>query len=142
LVFLAMKWRGDDLRCNHYTTIANQPHPHKEELINTRVPAGSVRAAAQACLTIARDGDPDAEAVVLHVTEIGSARESVDISVADAGLTLSDAAPILGPVFDAFDVNGAAFMDAAGSARFGHIAVGTDRSGAPFATLYFGAEQL
>ena len=142
LVFLALKWRGSDVRVNHYTNIAHHAHSDKVMLVDTWVPAGPVRAAMQSCLSLGRAGDPDDEAVVLLVTEVGSARTSVDISVADAGITLSEIAPTINPVFDAFDLNGAEFLRASGADRFGHIAAGTSRAGAPFATLYYGATQL
>lgn len=142
LVFLALKWRGGDAKLNRYTTIAHSPHREKEALIDALVPDGPVRAVAQACLMLARDGDPNNKAVVLHVTEDGSPRASIDISVADARQTLSDAAALLTPLFNAFDIDGDALLKSEGDARFGHIAVGTDSAGAPFATLYYGATQL
>ncbi|MEJ8562133.1 hypothetical protein QTO30_13480 [Yoonia sp. GPGPB17] len=142
LVFLAIKWRGDDVRLNHYTGIAHKPHSDKKALVDSLIPDGPVQTTTHACLSLARDGDPDNEAVVLHVTEAGSARASIDISVADAQRSISDAATLLNPLFDAFGLDGKAFFKTSGAARFGHIAAGSDRKGAPFATLYYGAKEL
>jgi len=139
LVFLAIKWRGDDLRVNHYTSITHQPHADKQTLIDTALPEGPVRNTMHTCLTLARDGDPDDEAVVLHVTEVDTARASIDISVADANQTLADTRPLLAPLFTTFDIDADTHLT---DDRFGHIAAGTDRAGLPFATLYYGATQL
>lgn len=142
LVFLALKWRGSDVRLNHYTSVADQPHCAKQRLIDTLVPAGPVRTATHACLQLARDGDPDSAAVVLHVTDRLSARASVDISVADAKVTLADTAHILGPLFKAFALDPSTFLDAQANDRLGHVAVGEDGAGAGFATLYHGARLI
>ncbi|WP_439156323.1 hypothetical protein [Yoonia sp.] len=142
LVFLALKWRGSDVRLNHYTSIADQPHREKQRLIDALVPDGPIRAATHACLQLARDGDPDEEAVVLHVTDCRSARVSVDISVADAKVTLAVAAHILGPLFKAFELDPSGFLDAKPNDRLGHVAVGKDGAGAMFAAIYHGARLL
>jgi hypothetical protein len=142
LVFLALKWAGLDRRLNHYTSVTHHSHAAKGALLDALVPAGPVRDAMHASLDLARDGDPDGVAVVLHVTETGTSRASVDISVADARLTLGDVASVIAPVFAGFGVDPAPFLDAHGTAQFGHIAAGMDSKGAAFATLYFGARQL
>ena len=137
LVFLAIKWRGTEVKVNHYTTIAHQPHSTKEALIDTLIPAGPVHEAMHACLPVARDGTPGNNAVVLHVTEVGTRRASVDINMADVKLTMADAAPLLSPLYNAYGID-----PDLSDARFGHLAAGTDRNGAPFATFYFGATQI
>lgn len=142
LVFLALKWAGTDRRLNHYTSVTHQSHDAKAALVAALVSAGPVHDAMRASLDLARDGDPDGTAVVLHVTETGSPRASVDISVADARLTLADVADLVAPVFMGFGLDPALFLAAHGAARFGHIAAGMDSEGAAFATLYFGARQL
>jgi hypothetical protein len=142
LVFLALKWQGDAVGLSHYKSLARQSHAEKAAMIDTLVIDHVVRAVARRCLDLARDGDPDGTAVVLHVTDPDSRRASIDISVADARRSLAEAASFLEPLFSAFDLDGAAFLQTHGAARFGHLAVGMDRHGGPFATIYFGAQAL
>lgn len=137
LVFMAIKWRGEDVKVNHYTSIAHKPHSAKEELIDALVPAGPVRDAMRACLPVARDGTPGGEAVVLHVTEEGTRRASVDINMSDVKLTMAQAAPLLSPLYTAYGIK-----PNLTDANFGHLAAGTDREGAPFATFYYGAKVI
>lgn len=137
LVFMAIKWRGADVKVNHYTTIAHQPHSAKEALVDALVPAGPVHQAMHACLPVARDGTPGDEAVVLHVTETGTRRASVDINMSDVKLTMAQAAPLLSPLYTAYGIE-----PNLTDANFGHLAAGTDREGAPFATFYYGAKVI
>lgn len=142
LVFLALKWRGDAQRLNRYVAVSARPHADKAALVRRLVPDPVVADVMQRSLDLARDGDPDGQAVVLHVTEDGSARASVDISVADAKASLRDATEILLPLkaFHGCDLR--PFLDEQANARFGHIAAGQASDGATFVTIYYGARAI
>jgi hypothetical protein len=142
LVFLSLKWRGDDVRVSHYKSVTHLPHPDKINFIDEIVSEPVLSETLKRCLDIARNGDPDGEAVTLHVQEVGSKRASVDISIADAGRTIESMKPIIAPLFDAFGISLDPFIDAEADAKFGHIAAGIDRAGKDFATLYYGAVQI
>lgn len=137
LVFMAIKWRGEDVKVSHYTSIAHKPQRAQEKLIDALVPPGPVCDLMHACLPVARDSTPDGEAVVLHVTEEDTPRASVDINMSDAKLTMAQAGPLLSPLYTAYGIK-----PNLTDANFGHLAAGTDREGAPFATFYYGAKMI
>ena len=141
LVFLALKWREGAQRLNRYHSISARPHARKHDLMRTLVPDPVVGDVMAQALDLARSGDPDGEAVVLHVTEDGSTRASVDVSVADAKVSIGDV-KILGAL-QAFTGCGLrALLDQMAHDRFGHIAAGVGPDGGTFVTLYYGAKAL
>ena len=142
LVFLALKWHGDDQRLNRYSSVSDLSHTSKRNMIRDLLHDPTVADVMGKCLDLAQDGDPDGNAVVLRVTEEGSTRVSLDISVADAKQTLGDAARLLAPLAAFQGCGLRPWLDENRSARFGHIAAGLDARGEVFVTLYYGAEQL
>ena len=142
LVFLALKWKGSDQRLNRYTELAGRSHQEKEAFIDELVPDPTVADVMRRSLALARDGDPDGEAVALYVTEEGTSRASIDISVADAKSSVADAMDVLAPLkaFNGCDVRHV--FDGIRGERFGHVAAGVDRQGATFVTVYYGAELI
>ncbi|MGB0497335.1 MAG: hypothetical protein ACPGID_03265, partial [Rubricella sp.] len=70
----------------------------------------------------------------------GSRRRSVDLNIADAGLSVGDL-PGLKPLLDAMGLNrrkvGAIFQK-----PLGHFAAGRGADGTPFVTFYYGARPL
>ena len=142
LVFLALKWKGQTRRINRYSAFTKRPHSEKHDLVRKLVPEPAIATVMLACLDLAREGDPDGEAVVLHVTEEGTNRSSVDVSVADARASLADVAQLLSPLWADKASGLRDILDGNQAARFGHIAAGTDRKGATFVTIYYGAAPL
>lgn len=142
LVFLALKWKGMDHRLNRYNTLEDRSHEEKQQMIRALVPDPVVADVMQRSIDLAASHDPDGRAVVLHVTEDGSRRASLDVSVADAKYTLARATGVLAPLkaFQGCDLR--PFLDEHGDASFGHIAAGVDRNGETFVTVYYGATQL
>lgn len=140
LVFLALKAKSGVARQSRYKTM---PQQGAETWLSDHIGIeNSLYAAAMSALTLSQSHDPDGLAVVLHVTEDGTTRESIDISVADAGVSLADSANLLSGVFAQFGLTAAAFLTRHGHRQFGHLAVGHDQSGETFATIYFGARPL
>ena len=132
LVFLAAKWRADGAASPALATYSRRDEA-LEALLARLVPAslhGPLRALA------ARAGAPPR---ALEVAEPPSPRRSLDLNLYDAGLTLADAAAELRALHAALGVPGAeGFLAAHGAEPLGHVAAGTARDGAPFATIYFG----
>ncbi len=82
---------------------------------------------------------------ILYVTveEAGNPRQSYDLSIYKAKLTLQDVHPVLAEMCRHFSIPGAAFRGRYEAARdriFGHLSGGIDREGRDFFTVYFGAE--
>ena len=117
LVYLAVK---HDARLNRYL---QERDP--EALLGRAVPEGPMRQTARACLPLAGG--------LLRVEEEGSPRLSLDLNLADAGLTVGDL-PGLEPLLAG---RGDALSDLRGE-KLGHFAAGTGRDGQPFATIYYG----
>ncbi|MEM9549609.1 MAG: hypothetical protein AAGA05_00455 [Pseudomonadota bacterium] len=110
--------------------------------MTTHIPDAQAQAAALALLDLARAGDPDDEAVMLQVSEVGSARHSFDISVADAGRSVGSVIGVISDLLESLGQSAARIPAAAQSALLGHVAIGQDAAEQPFATLYYGARAL
>ncbi|PUB17060.1 hypothetical protein DFP92_10270 [Yoonia sediminilitoris] len=140
VVFLALKMKADAARLNTYKLM---PQAEAEQWVKLRLgEISAVGGVAMQTLSLAQKHDPDGQAVVLHVTEEGTDRESIDISVADAAVSLADVSGLLAPVFAHFDVDAADFMTTHGALQFGHLAIGSDQLGEGFATIYYGARPI
>ena len=142
LVFLAAKWRGNRMALNRYTDISGTAHDAKVALVLAEVPVPDLAPHLAALLDHARAGDPDDEAVVLKVSEEGSARLSFDISVADAGWSVARSRPLIDPLIGAIGQEWCSLPQTAIPDLLGHVAVGQDAAGAPFVTLYHGAREI
>lgn len=138
LLFLALKWDKTATELHFYRNITHLPHAEKAHSMARHLPAALAKAAG-ALLNQAREGDPDGEAVVLRVEDRASARLSFDLSLADAGLSVRAAGPLITPTLAALGRDWADLPAATHDALLGHVALGADRAGAPFVTLYYGA---
>ena len=67
---------------------------------------------------------------------------SYDVSLADGGQALERYFPILTPLFACLGRSSAELPAQARQALLGHIAMGSAKNGAPFATLYYGAHAV
>ena len=125
LAFLAVK---HDNRVNRYNRIDHLTLDQQTQRLRDVVPDSPARVTALACL--ARAGG------VLQVTEEGSARKSIDIHLADAGMALGDL-PELAGLLDGQndDLSDVRHM------TLGHFACGIGRDGTAFATIYFGGRR-
>ena len=91
-----------------------------------------------AALCAARSPEP---LMYLEVGEEGNPRASFDLNVHAAGLALREVEPQLRGLRAHFDIPVDAFEACFGparAARLGHLSGGRSRSGAPFATIYYG----
>lgn len=139
LVFLAVKWRGQTMRTDHYFDRSQMTHAAKHALLAEAVPTGPARAVGAEMLDLARNGDPGGRAVVLEVVGAEDARRSIDISVADAARPIGALASTLAPVLGVAGEAGQGFLRAQAGAFLGHYAAGRGPDGTAFATLYYGA---
>lgn len=139
LIFLALKCKGSSTSLNKYRLMRQTD---AETWLISHMGDTPIGAAALQVIGLAQRHDPDNEAVVLHVSEDGTDRESIDISVADAALSLNNAVDLLAPVFDHFYLDMKTFLDREGARQFGHLAVGNDQQGQGFVTIYFGAQPI
>ena len=142
LVFIAAKWRGPDAAEDRYHTLTCLSRSEMAEEVAQGLSEPAFHAVMSAVLERARMGDPDGEAVVLKVTQQGSARMSYDVSLADGGQALERYFPILTPLFACLGRSSAELPAQARQALLGHIAMGSAKNGAPFATLYYGAHAV
>lgn len=122
LAFLAVK---HDNKVNRYNWIDHLTLEQQTQLLQGIVPDSPARATAITCLSHAGG--------VLQVIEDGSSRNSIDIHLADADMTVGDlpglAALLAGYGDDLSDIR---------HMKLGHFACGVGRDGAAFATVYFG----
>jgi tryptophan halogenase len=135
LVFLAGKWRAEDPARWTLSRYFRRPPP-LGVLVGRLAPP---EVAPVVHRLLSRAG-PHAQA--LEVREPGTPRRSLDLTLYDAGLTLSDAAEEVTALHAALGPGAPAARDLLareGAARLGHVAAGLSRGGKPFATLYFGA---
>lgn len=80
------------------------------------------------------------EFIFLEVAEPGSNRQSVDLNVYSAGLTVAQFAPQLNAIAEQFGLNSNAValtLEHDGQQALGHVSVGCDRNGKDFVTIYF-----
>jgi hypothetical protein len=99
--------------------------------------------AAAAVLGLAAARVDAARLQFLEVREEGNDRQSFDLNVYDAGLTLRDAQMPLACLRDHFGIRPGRFQalyDQVSGRRLGHIAGGAHRGGEAFATVYYGVE--
>ncbi len=142
LVFLAAKWKGAAMTQDIYHDASALPHPVKVARVKQglgRIATGPVADAVAALLEVARDGDPDGEAVLLRVSDGQGGRLSWDIGLADAGRSVEAMRPLLEPLLAALGVSWVWVLTEAGPELLGPVALGRDRKGLPFVTLYHGA---
>ncbi|MBD3315798.1 MAG: hypothetical protein GF344_08435 [Chitinivibrionales bacterium] len=79
----------------------------------------------------------------MEVSEADTPRQSFDLNVYDAELTVGEFAPLLTPLAQTLAVKENkwnTFLESRRDERLGHLAGGIHRSGKEFMTLYFGAE--
>jgi hypothetical protein len=122
LAFLAVK---HDNHINRYNRIDHLRVDQQTKLLCDTVPESAARTTALACLS--RAGG------VLQVTEESSARNSIDIHLADAAMTVGDL-----PELDALLRGHGDDLSDIRSQQLGHFACGIGRDGAAFATIYYG----
>lgn len=94
-------------------------------------------------LARALDRLPAEEISLLDVEEGDGPRRSVDLNVYDADLRVGDLGEGIRALADAFSLPRPSFEALLGQIEarsLGHLAAGSDRDGAPFVTLYYGAE--
>lgn len=130
LRFLAAKWRRGEAGVV-LTRYERAGPPEALVAAHAGPSAGALRA------LLAAAGGPVA-ALLVHERE--ASRRSVDLNLYGAGLTLSELAAPVGALFRVFGHDPEPFLAQDGGRLLGHAAAGAGRDGAPFATLYFGAE--
>ena len=90
-----------------------------------------------------RGGQRPAGAHIADARVIGTAatgpRRSLDVNLADAGLSVSALGAEVSDVFAALGQDPAPFLARHGHKPLGHVAAGAGRDDTPFATVYFGA---
>lgn len=97
------------------------------------------RALAQSFVELVGDKAPDAQILLLDVTEAGSPRRSFDINVYDAATPLSDLAPWLRQAYRVFGIKTPTpgdLLSPPADRKLGHLSGGVSRKGAPFFTVY------
>jgi hypothetical protein len=97
----------------------------KGDLIDEIIPGETARATAKACCAWG--------GTMLHVTEDGSTRSSLDINLADAEITVGDL-----PGLDALLDGQADKLEDIRAVNLGHFAAGSGRDGRAFSTIYYG----
>ena len=137
LRFMALKWSGNRIARTLYLDRTDLSGPARADLIAEVVPRGPVREVLSDLMHHAARVAPLTELPLLLVEEEGSARRSVDLNLADLEMLAEDAADIIAPLFP----DGQLSAQLRGH-RIGHIAAGTDGSGVPFATIYYGARPM
>lgn len=83
--------------------------------------------------------------MLLEVTETATGRQSFDLNIYSAGITLAEFEPILlriARVFKFAEDTLTEIRTQIGTQQIGHIAAGTHRDGQLFFTIYYGAEEL
>lgn len=140
LVFLALKWRSDDGRYNlsRYWSRDDLDAAQQVQLLQEIAPAGAARTAVTALMQAypARQGPR-----LLEVDEAESPRRSLDLNLAEQGLLLQDCTAILLP-FLGGTAEAKAYLTRHATDRLGHVALGCDKAGQAFATLYHGAHRV
>jgi len=149
LVHLAYKWAMNGDHATAVTRYVWRPCPTlrdaearvAERLPQTRAPRA--RATALALLDKAAALANNGELNMLDVEEPGNPRQSLDMNLYDAGLTIAGVETLLARAGEAFSI-APARLDAAfqrdRAAALGHLGAGIDRRGREFVTFYFGVE--
>jgi hypothetical protein len=138
LAFLSAKWRPDGA-----CAIGRYRLLDPAEAVRLTASAPPPADAALAALLVAYRPRAGRGARALSVSEEGTPRASLDVRLYGAGLRLADAAEPLRALCAAFgpgETYAETLLDTAGACALGHLSTGLGRDGAPFATLYFGAE--
>lgn len=132
LVFLAVKWRGAEWVTTRYWYRGNLDAAERVALIAGLVPEGPMRH-----LLVDLNARPELANRLLEVEEPNNPRRSIDLNLSEANLTVEALRGALssalggGPSVDAY-------LGRHKADRISHIAAGTARDGADFATLYHG----
>lgn len=138
LAFLSWKWAEGRWARALYRRVQAETHAALDAAL-AAVPGGEP---ARAVLRLTAPRQAARETILLEVTEDGSPRRSFDLNFYTAGMTLADVAPALAPALEAAGGSAArSWLAAHGAERLGHVSAGTGRDGAPFVTVYFGAER-
>ena len=136
LVFLALKWWGDGRwTISEYRSRTDLPHDARANLIAEILPDGPVFEvfSGYAC-------HPD-QPTLLEVTEPGTPRRSLDVTLADRDTTLGAEHDALLCAMGQTD-KARRFLTDHTNAPLGHLAGGTARDGRAFATVYYGAHHV
>lgn len=139
LIFLALKWRSEDPRYNlsRYWSRDGLTASQQLELLRDITPSGEAQTAVAALM---QSHPPLDGPRLLEVDEAESPRRSLDLNLAEHGAKLQNCAellPLLGGTAAA-----KAYLERHANDRLGHVALGCDRAGQAFATLYHGAHRV
>lgn len=139
LIFVALKWRASGAwTVSLYHDRDALPLADQSALIRDILPPGMVRDRILDLLQTPLGTDA---LRLLEVTEPDSPRRSIDLNLSETGVTLAtrraDLLGLLGASYGA-----ATYLDQHANDRLGHVAAGTARDGAAFATLYHGAHRV
>lgn len=132
--FLAVKWRGQDVRTNLYFDRTTLPNVERAALMSDVVPQGVVADMLGQIVQRAMAAAPLHDLPLLLVEEEGTARRSLDLNVADLEWRAQDLGDQLAPLFPDGDLPASLHGQ-----QIGHIAAGAARDGQAFATIYYGA---
>lgn len=139
LTFLAVKWRRDGRFAEtRYIDRDALGAAAQDDLLRDVVPQGGVRDAMLNLSGLSRD---QGALRFLEVTEPGSPRRSVDLNLADSGVTVGDRLQLLSALLGGGD-DVANYLRTHAHDQLGHVAAGTTRDGAAFGTVYHGAHQV
>lgn len=140
LVFLALKWRVESGQYNlsRYWSRDHLAAAQQQNLLQDITPAGAAQTAVAALMQSypARQGPR-----LLEVDEAESPRRSLDLNLAEQGVSVQDCTAILLP-FLGGTAEAKAYLTRHAKDRLGHVALGCDKAGQAFATLYHGAHRV
>lgn len=148
LMFLGFKWSPSDAsNCvmTRYRSITPQSWAHCADLMTHQCAPELSAVLCEMINEVACRISSVSDCMLLEVTDDNTDRLSWDLNLYDATLRLRDFDNTIAQLIRIFGIKPSEADRWLHSARMeclGHMAVGTDRTGQPFVTLYYGADDL